>query len=265
MNDMTTENLIEISFSGKDVKPSTVKASEIADILKAVENMVESQVFRDHPEIDKEAVIVSFVNIRASSVDLQFASPIPQIANKAFAYIGEAVTKQDYTKLPSSSFDALDTIMIFVRKRQCTAEFATLNGQRTVVAKITPDTNIIRTPMLTGETIIFGKVVRVGGRTPKVMVELVNGQTIYCDSGIDIARQLGSKLYSVVGLVGLAHWDAESLKMEQFAIKGLTAYEESPLTDAMNELAKIAGAYYSDINDVDKYIAGLRGSESEPK
>ena len=49
---MVSKSFIEVSFSGEGIKPDSVKASDIADILNAVEDMVESQVFRDHPEIE---------------------------------------------------------------------------------------------------------------------------------------------------------------------------------------------------------------------
>jgi hypothetical protein len=257
-----SERFIEVSFSGTDIKPASVKASDIAEILKAVEDMVEAQVFRDHPEIDREQVIVGFVNIKSESVDLQFVSPLQQIVFPIFQGIGEAVTTNDYRNLPAGSVDALDKIVTFSRKRQCVAELVTRNGHRKVLATITPDIVFEKRARLTGETTVYGRVVRVGGKEPKAMVELLSGQTIYCETTETIAKKLGTRLYTNVGLLGLARWDAESLKLEQFTITDVTPYEELPLEDAMNQLAKAVGTYYSDVSDVNKYIADIRSSEA---
>lgn len=255
-----SESFIEVSFIGEGIKPDSVKASDIADILKAVENMVEAQVFRDHPEVDKEQVIVGFVNIKSDSVDLQFVSPIQQIVFPIFQGIGEAVMANDYRDLPAGSIEALDTIVTFSRKKQCIAELVTTNGRRKVLARITPKTVLEKRAKLSGETTVYGKVVRVGGKEPRAMVELLNGQIVFCETTEAIARKLGTRLYTNVGLFGVAHWDAESLKLQQFTISDVTPYEELPLEDAMNQLAKAVGVYYGDVTDVDKYIADIRGS-----
>ena len=259
-NSTSSKSFIEVSFSGEGVKPDSVKASDIADILKAVEDMVEAQVFRDHPEIDKEQVILGFVSIKGNSVDLKFVSPIQEIVFPIFRGIGQAVMTNDYRDLPPSSIDALDTIATFSRKKRCTAELVTTNGHREVLATITPKTVLEKRARLSGETTVYGRVVRVGGKDPRAMVELLNGQIVYCDTNEAIARELGSRLYTNVGLFGVARWDAESLKLEQFTINDVTPYEELPLEDAMNQLAKAVGMYYSDVTDVEKYISDIRGS-----
>lgn len=261
MNNSTSpENFIEVSFSGEGVKPNSVKASDIADILKAVEDMVEAQVFRDHPEIDKDQVILGFVSIKGDSVDLKFVSPIEGIVFPIFQGIGKAVTANDYRDLPTGSIEALDKIVTFSRKKQCVAELVTSDGHRRVLATITPNIVFEKRARLSGETTVYGRVVRVGGKDPKAMVELLNGQTIYCETTEAIARKLGTRLYTNVGLSGLARWDAESLQLQQFTITDVTPYEELPLEDAMNQLAKAVGTYYSDVHDADKYITDIRTS-----
>jgi hypothetical protein len=256
---ITSNNLIGITFTGENIRPDTVKASELAEILRAVETMVESHVLRDHPEVQKEVVVVGLVKIKASSLDLQFSSEIPAWAIAAFQDTGQAVNDQDFSRLPSDTFDALDTLVSFTRKRQCIAKFITLNGKKDVIATITPEIEIRRKPLLTGETTIYGQVVRVGGRTPRVMLEMVDGQTIYCDATADMARTLGGKLYQVVGLIGIAQWNPETLVMNTFEIKAILPYEAGSFKEAMAQLAEMTKSYYADITDVPEYIANIRG------
>lgn len=260
MNMHTSLNsLIEVTFAGEGIRPDTVKAGDLADILKAIETMVESRVLRDHPEMQKEEVVIGLVNIKSSSLDLEFSSAVPALAIAAFQDAGQAVRDNDFSRLPADSVNALDTVASFTRKRQCIAEFIILNGKRDVIATITPDIKIERKPLLTGETTIYGQVVRVGGRTPRIMIEMVDGKTIFCDASIDIARTLGGKLYQVVGLSGIAQWDSKTLVMDTFAIKAILSYEASSFKEAMARLAEMTKSYYADITDVPEYIASIRG------
>ncbi|MBI4332457.1 MAG: hypothetical protein HY673_14385 [Chloroflexi bacterium] len=263
VDNMSATDFIEIRFSGEGVKPETTKASDIADIIKAIESMLESYIFRDHPDTDKDAVIVGLVSIENLSVGLTFRSQIPAITIRAFEKVGEAVATGQYSELPPASLEALNTIALFTRRRQCTTDFIVRNGQRKTVATMTPQTKIERLPSLTGETTIYGQVIRVGGRDPKVWVELINGDQITCEASVDIVRKLGGKLYDIVGLSGSARWNPKSLALEGFTAKDITPYEETPLEDAFGQLAKVAGQYYADVNDVERYIASIRGSRRE--
>lgn len=112
--------------------------------------------------------------------------------------------------------------------------------------------------MLTGETTIYGRIIRVGGKTPKVMLDTVDGRTIDCDADASIAQTLGGRLYQVVGLLGIAEWDPQTLTIDTFQIKALLPYEAKPLKEAMAQLAAITRKYYADIDDVPKYIASIR-------
>ena len=265
---MTTGTpIIEIKFTGDGIRPENVKAGDVAEVIQGVESMVESCVARDHPDVDRTKVIVGLVEIQGASISLRFSSQLPDVTVSAFETIGQAVATSRFSQLPASALDGLDGIALFTRKRRCTADLILHNGHRKVLATLTPETQITRAPLLSGDTIIFGQVVRVGGREPKVMVETVDGHTIYCDASVDVARKLGERLYRVAGLFGLAHWDAQTLVLERFTIKDVTPYEDVSLTEAMQQLAKIAGPYYSGVDDVEQYIATLRGSpqESDPR
>lgn len=121
-------------------------------------------------------------------------------------------------------------------------------------------TVLSRPPALIGETTIYAKVIRVGGQKPKVEVETVNGDTLFCEASIDITTKLGTRLYQIVGLVGTAIWDSELNNIEQFSIKDVTEYANTSIKEAMNELSRLTKEYYSNIDDVEEYISEIRGS-----
>jgi len=260
---ISSQEYIEISFSGNNISPDKVKVGDIADILKAIEVMIESQVYQKHPEIKKEQVIIGFTRIKSSSIDLQFRSPLPEITFPAFSEIGRGINQRDFSNLPSVSYKAFGIISAFTKKQQCTAELIHQDGKRKSIAVITPDIIIKRPQPLKGETIVYATVVRVGGKEPKVEIETINGCTLFCDAPYEVTKKLGTKLYQTVGLIGIAEWDLDLIDIEQFEIKDVIDYEQIPIKDAINELAKITRTYYSDIIDVEKYISSIRGSDEE--
>ena len=147
-------------------------------------------------------------------------------------------------------------------KYQCAAELSLNNGVRNLIAEITPDMKIERPPALKAETVIYARVVRVGGKEPRVEIETVDGKTLFCAATRDITTKLGTKLYQIVGLIGIAEWDIDLDNIEQFSIKDVTDYEKKPFKEAMDELAKATSPFYSDIANVDDYISKLRGSSN---
>ena len=257
----SSSEIIEFKFAG-EIKPETVKASEVADILKSIEDMVETRLFQEHPELDKEQVIIGLVNIKSESLGLQFRSPIPEYTRHTFRELGDAVRTGATISLPPKSRSAISDIVKFTRNKNCIAELIISdNGSREIVATITPDTKVENPPILRGETTVYAKVVRAGGKEPRVEIETVDGRTLFCDAPLDITKALGMKLYQVVGLVGVAQWDTELNNIEQFSIKDVTDYEQVPIKEAMHKLAEATREYYSDIEDVEQYISELRRSD----
>lgn len=112
----------------------------------------------------------------------------------------------------------------------------------------------------THQTVIYGRVVRVGGTEPRVMFEAASGKTLFCRvKDEDLARRIGERLYTWVGFEGVAVLDSDSLETVEFRVEKLTDYEgRLSLRDALSELAAVAGPAYAEIENPDEYVAGLR-------
>ena len=109
-----------------------------------------------------------------------------------------------------------------------------------------------------GETTLYGELIRVGGSSPRGMMRLLEGQTLYFDVDRSIVQELGSKLYTVVGLKGVAEWWAEDLSIKQFSAEEITDYRETPITVAVSRLSDAIRKYYKHIDDIEEYMADLR-------
>jgi hypothetical protein len=256
---MSNDALIRIRLAGEDIAPGTVRSRDLAEIIISAEDAIASLVVRDNPHLKKDEIVVGLVSIGEGSVSLQFATTLPQLVLPAYWEITESIEKDDYENLPPDSIDSLQNITAFTRRRNCQLEFYARDGDREALAVITPQTLITPIPLMTGSTTIHGMVVRVGGRKPKVMIELPDGQSVFCDIEYELARQLGQRLYTWVGLRGEAKWRSNDLSLQQFRVDEVTQYQDTRLTEAMATLSEAAGRYFEGIEDVQRYVSELRG------
>lgn len=252
--------LIEIRLAGTDIIPGLVRSKELADIIESVEEMIASLIAKNNPDIKKDEVIIGLTNIKDGSVRLRFSSSLQSLTLTAFLTIGQAITSNSFELLPSSTIKSLQKISSFSKKHNCTIGLHSLNNQD-IEAYIKPDMNIQMKEPVSGETTIYGKILRVGGKKPKASVETIEGDTIYCDLDINLAKKLGQDLYNLTALSGDATWNAHDFKIESFTIKSKGIYENKSTSSATNELSNIIGQYFNNITDVNEFVSSIRTGE----
>lgn len=252
--------MMEIRFAGKDIFPETIRAKELADILANIEESLTAIILKENPKVSAEEIIIGLVNIEEGSAKLRFKSSLQALALSAFTLLSSSIVANDFTKIPLTTIKSVRAISDFTKKRNCIAEFRAYADSDNPSASLTPSSEIIIPEIyqLTGETIIYGKVIRVGGITPKVGVKLSDRQTVYCDVKEDLAKEIGHKLYSWVGLSGIAQWNTEDYSLDSFKIEKITEYKEVPLSKSLFELSSVVGKYLKDKVDVIKTVSELR-------
>lgn len=262
---MANNTVLQVRLVGPEIAPGLVRSSDLADIIDSVEDMIASVIVMEDPSLKKDEIVVGLLSVGEGSMTLEFASPLSDLVVPAFQEVAKAVEHDDYRGLPTSSINALERIATFSRKSNSNVEFRGPNRDRVaeVLGVISPSTTIKPVPLMMGPTTIHGKVIRVGGRKPKVMIELPNGESVFCDIEYELAKELGQRLYSWVGLYGTAKWDSKDLSLKDFSIDRITEYEDTPLTEAVAKLSEVAGQYFEDIDDVEGYISALRSDRRE--
>ncbi|MFC1549465.1 hypothetical protein ACFL4R_01180 [Nitrospirota bacterium] len=253
-------DVMEIKFSGESILPETIRAKDLADILANVEESLTSIILKENADVNVEDLVIGLVNIEEGSAKLRFKSSMQAVALSAFTLLSTAISTGDYTKVPVTSIKSVKSISDFTKKRNCTAEFRIQPDSKEPLAALSPqsEVNIPEVYQLTGETVIYGIVMRVGGAMPKAAVKLSDKQTIYCEVKEHLAKEIGHKLYSWVGLSGTAKWNTEDYSIDSFSIDKITEYEDIPVTKSISELSSIAGKHLKDKVDVIKTISELR-------
>ena len=110
-----------------------------------------------------------------------------------------------------------------------------------------------------GETVLYGRVERVGGVEPKVRVRLSEHEAVSCHLSEEMAKHLGKQLYSTVGLQGQATWDADDLSVIYFRVDEILPFKGGGVVEGIRELREAVDGAYDDVPDAVGFVRELRG------
>lgn len=233
--------IIELKFEGNNIKPSAVKASEVAELIKSFEFAIDAIVRNNHPEIKEDFVLVSFDEIKNESITIKcIAHKAKEYVLPAYITIVSAFSNNNFNELPYHSIENLRKITHFSKKYLCDGAFIS-KGER--LANFSGDTDVSYNEANTvrGDTTLYGEVLRVGGENSRVQIKVNNTYTISFEVKREIAIYLATKLYKEVGLKGNARWDTKTYKVIDFRAEDIVEIEPSNLNDVFKDLNKLFG------------------------
>lgn len=226
---------IEIRLRGEGIKPGLIRSHELAEILSAVEDIVIAETVRRDPSAKREDIVVGLYEIADESIGLKFRTTLAAISIPAFVAASHSVALGEFDQLSPSSLRPLQVIAGFAKRHDAIAEFK-VGDSSVPIAEITPLTHIPREPRIAGSTEICARVLRVGGKVPKAMLELQDGTVIYCEIPVERAIELGHRLYETALFTGNAIWNAATFDLEEFTI---TSFRGGPTEDPYDVLVRI--------------------------
>lgn len=246
-------DILELKFEG-EIKPSTVKPHEIAELVINFEKALLATIKQQNPEIDTSVLLFSFDSIKDESLDLRFV-PIraKEIIVASYTLLSSSISQENYSALTNDAVEGLKEISRFSKRYNCNGQF-NYNGKS--LTTFTPETKIDfdKENEIKGETIIYGKLFRIGGETPIVHLKINNEYNVKFEVKEAIAKQLAGKLYEQVALSGTAKWDKKSYKVLNFKVSEILDIEEKPLNKTFDELREGLGKYWNDIDDINSVI-----------
>ena len=246
------DNIIELKFSGNGVSPDTVKPHEIAELIINFEKSLLSTIKDQHPEIDTDELLFSFNKIHNESLDLRFIPKrVAEIVISSYALISTSFKTGDYSALNKNTVDSLKNITKFSKKHDCVGYF---NHNGVTLSTFTPSTEIsVRKPtILKEQTTIFGKLIDSGGDNPNVHLRISDEQVLIFSTSHSYAKELAAKLYERVALKGIAKWNADTLKIEDFKLIEILEYSQGKSSKAINELKSLTSGFWDKFNSNDE-------------
>jgi hypothetical protein len=257
----TNENLIGVIFSGS-VSPHTVRGKDLADIIEAIEDMIASEVVKREPDLKKESVKVSLIEIKNGSLDTQYRPNLQNLTIPAIENIARSINDNRFFELSENSIKSLKTIKAFNKKYECETNISLVNGSSRLLFSICSDTDIPTSIFIKGNTTLYGEITRVGGKdSPKIQFNTIDGILVYCDSTVKLAKEAGKKLYTQVGLNGIAKWNIKTSELISFEIESISNYAQKSYIDAFSELSSLAASDIARIEDASHFFESIRYGE----
>jgi hypothetical protein len=253
---------IEIRLKGEGIHPGLVRSHEIAEILEAVEDLVSFEAERVSPEVRREDIVVGLFAVADQSIGLRFKASLAAITIPAFVAASELIAIGSFHDLTPQSRKALQAIAGFAKRHGATAEFK-IAGQEAPIATINAETIIPEEVRISGLTEITARTIRVGGKVPRAMLEMLDGTVIYCEVSSDIAMELGHHLYKLGTFKGLATWLAGNLQLDEFRIQAFHPFPGRDPVEMLSELRGVIGVSLANLGDVDQVATRLRRDEDE--
>ncbi len=261
VNAMIRDNHILLEVSGTGASPERISARNLGRILTALEKVVIVLAQQIAPELPESDLFISLVDVKhGNSGDYTIALPLPSIQLAAFNQFTTLLEKNALDKLPPTAIEQADEIAKVSRKEGYVISFAARTNGHIARTTINPDTKYV-VPLqshVEGETVIYGEIERVGGKTPQVVIRISENQTIAAKCSRKMAELLSPHLYKTRGLKGIAKWRLEDFEIVEFMVTDLEPYEAIPIERALSDLRDVAGPYYDAIDDVEGFINDQR-------
>lgn len=249
---------IEIRLRGEGIQPGLVRSGELAEILEAVEDFITAETLRRDPTVRREDIVVGLYEIADKSIGLRFKTSFAAIVLPAFAAASQALAQGDFSELSPQSFKPLQVLWNFSKRHDSVTEFKFADTDEPL-ATIEASTVLPQPAKIRGSTELVAKVLRVGGKVPRAMLEMPDGTVIYCNVEQELAIDLGHQLYTMATLTGDAVWDAGTFELEEFSITGFKGFPGNDPYEALTRLRD----YIEPNERMTSYLSYVRRGEDD--
>lgn len=252
----------ELTIFGDDVSPKSVDLRALLNILGGFEKAVSATGGKLAREGDP--VSVNLVDVEAGSLKVIFVASLA--AHLAIAKIETALNTGNFDPLPVPAHKGLREIWRTVSENGWEG-CRWSNSEGVSSAEILASEELFPPKQIyTGRTTIYGECRKPGGiKKMSVWLILLDGtrRTVQLKDE-SLARALGKRMFQVIGLSGVAKWDADTDELIEFTADEVTGFDDhegdhqrTSVREAFSQLAEISGSKWDDV-DPDEYVRNLR-------
>lgn len=245
---------IEIEGSSPDVEvtPSRVPFHVLTDIVRGFVDAILATADLDDQGAAAAAEALCLTRIEPGSARpiLEFPAELEGAADQVL----EVLESRDYSQVGVTVNKALHRSFTLALSRRWNLRLRRRGWREDAPAVVLSELAPVPEPpepikpvTLRGETVLYGRVVSIGGDKPKVTIKPVDGRRqVHASCTMEVAIALAGRLYQTVGVAGVAEWDATTLELEAFTVHSLTDYKDTPVAEALRRIREAAGGAYDD-------------------
>jgi hypothetical protein len=239
----------------------TPEGVELGDLFAILGGLRAAILLNAGLEVDQPPAGVNLVRLETSSVVpvLRPATSLEDSTNQVL----DAIERRDPSRLKHKAAQAAHKAFEHARELRWVVHIGG-RGRSIVIDELRPfpaPDGPAERPAVKGTTTLYGTCVSAGGqRKTRAKIALSDGSgTLDLRVSREHARQLGERLYDLVGVYGEASWDPANWRIIDFAIIEVLDYTPKPVRQAFHALREAVG----DTFDSDEAIERMRALRSE--
>lgn len=249
------EKQFKISIIGDSVSPENLSYKALVKILdNYVDALYELSKSRNSA-LNKKKLDFTLTDIQSGSYEITMTDNYGCDLSESQIELADFLEADRFEQLPDKSIQCL---------RSMADDLDGYNWQLTLFAKsnkkvtFLPKKFIVKTETYKEETTIYGTLIQIGGRKPNIHLEIPGrSNLLICDINESMAKELALKLYTEIGLSGIADRYINSTEIKRFKVVEILPYDPSSYDENINRLRELFGEIHTDLSP-DEYFAKLR-------
>ncbi|HEX3151371.1 MAG TPA: hypothetical protein VHR66_25050 [Gemmataceae bacterium] len=263
--------VFEAIFDGPGLLPETIPLGTLTQALSAIRRLAAGAVETDEgddedgDELDEPTSAIRLLDVVRGSAVYRFVCPKDDGAVGNLKWAGKALANPEELVEQDYILNPMEQLSATAKRLGCRIILKRAGSKNGVLATIEPESynRLSDRIFITGDTSFTGRVQRVGGATsmrcalrvsfqPKLLFCLVESE--------EVSRQLGELLYREVAVQGEARWIKNTWKVVRFKIKSVVKLDRKPISEAFQELHKLGGYGWDDVDDPKRELAEACGA-----
>jgi hypothetical protein len=265
MSEQKPVAVLIVSFDRAGIKPAKIPFTALAEVISAVQALatggraVGAPREREEPGEDDK---FRLMRIKTGSAIYSLAGPPPVRFTERLRLAYTIVREPETSEVEDFVLSPLQRLSHVARVLDTEITLRDPSRPRAVLARFGGDSysRVASSLLVSGETQLFGKVLRVGGATEKKCMLRIPSQqhAIYCSvDSVIVARELGKRLYQEVLAAGVAQWLRSNWHVVAFTIREVSQPKHRSLLEAREAVRRAGGSDWDKIGDPSAFLKGL--------
>jgi|GEM_PF-6787725 len=249
----------------KSISPHEIPASRLGDLIKQYEIAVKKEYLRHSGKSIQDSDLVALKSIEANCTVLRFIAAPALCATAALVISIPKPNSYIPSNYPSDCRRFYEQIYDIGSNYNTAIESFQYSQTNDSVIKILSEISMEDTAQMPSTTLkskktMYGEVIQVGGKQPKVRIKLDNGDIVSCIGDKDIVCKAAGFLYNSVRFSGIAktHFSLGSPYIQSFVLKDIQSFTALPAADLINRLKPHISKQLDRLDDQELYFQELR-------
>lgn len=250
------EKSLYFGLSGENVKFGKFSMTKFLEISSLYYSLLIKIMKFQNPNMNFDNLDFIIQNIRDGSIDVTSTCTMEVVAAQAYETFINACENNNQELFSNIDPENLSSLGNKLAQSDAVLILKKDNGE---TVEIHPEVLQVKSKVIKEYMTLYGELLQIGGKNPNAHIKsMLSEKTIICDVTQEQARALGSRLYQIIGLKGIATISLPKYDINKFLVKEILPYQETDKDKNIEKLKQIFSDQVKDIDDVDAFFRKIR-------